>query len=388
MVSINPLASGSWECARVFLPFDLDELAVQSGALRRRRGVKGGESLLRTMLLYGCPKSTLALSSRLARESNLAHLSPEALFKRLSKAEPMLRSAFLHLLTHAAEPEVRFSGYRLLSVDATTLCGPGATGTDQRLHVVYDLGKGLPLSLDLTDARGGETLARHDSFGFGDLVLGDRGYGKGPGLTVALRSGARLLVRFEFENLRLLTDLDDKIWPEQAELCVPDSGPCEICVYLPDWPAPLRAIGERNPKGEVVWLLTDLSPDELGLDQARSLYARRWQVELFFKRLKSLLDLDELPSRDGPMARPWIWAKLILAALAVLTTHERFSPWGQPFQAHSEPMERVPVWPSRVDRSPAHRHSAPARPGPSQRSQTTKSRSQPTLLMETIGSLS
>jgi hypothetical protein len=340
------------------------------------------------MLLYGLPKSTLALASRLARESNLAQLSPEALFKRLGKAEPMLRSTFLHLLGHAAGPELRFAGYRLLSVDASALCGPGATGTDQRLHVVYDLGKGLPLSVDLTDVRGGETLARHDSFGWGDLVLGDRGYGQERGLTKALRSGARVLVRFEFQNLRLLSDYDEKIWLEQAELCVPDSGSSELCVYLPGWPAPLRAIGERNPKGEIVWLLTDLSPDELPLPQARSLYARRWQIELFFKRLKSLLDLDELPSRDGPMARPWIWAKLILAALAVLIAHERFSPWGRPLDDSAEHVEGVPIRFSDPNRDSARRQTAAAPPWPPKRSQAAKSRTQTAMPMETIWSLS
>jgi hypothetical protein len=76
-----------------------------------------------------------------------------------------------------------------------------------------------------------------------------------------------------------------------------------------------------------------LTSEELSVEEARSLYSARWQIELFFKRLKSLLDLDELPTRDGPTARPWIWAKLVLAALAVVMTDERFSPWGR---AHVE----------------------------------------------------
>jgi hypothetical protein len=345
MSAIDTGSSLKWESVRGFLPFDLDGLAVDTGALVRRRGVKGGESLVRTLLLYGLPKSTLERSARLAREANLAQISPEALFKRLRAAEPMLQTIFTHLLTQAAGPELRFGDYRLLSVDATSLCGPGATQTDQRLHVVYDLGKGLPVSIDFTNIKGGETLARHDSFGPGDLVLGDRAYGLGRGLTSALRKGARVLVRFEFESIRLLTDLDEKIWPMQAEACIPASGPAEICVYLPNWPAPLRAIGERDLKGKVVWLLTDLSEEELPIRQVRPLYARRWQIELFFKRLKSLLDLDELPSRDGPTARPWVWTKLILATLAVLISHERFSPWGRPFSLTEEPVEGIRVRP-------------------------------------------
>jgi len=46
------------------------------------------------------------------------------------------------------------------------------------------------------------------------------------------------------------------------------------------------------------------------------LYRLRWQIELFFKRLKSLLHLDALPSREGPTAKSWMLARLIAAALA------------------------------------------------------------------------
>jgi hypothetical protein len=46
------------------------------------------------------------------------------------------------------------------------------------------------------------------------------------------------------------------------------------------------------------------------------LYRLRWQIELLFKRLKSLLHLDALPSREGPTAKSWMLARLIAAALA------------------------------------------------------------------------
>lgn len=41
----------------------------------------------------------------------------------------------------------------------------------------------------------------------------------------------------------------------------------------------------------------------------------RWQVELAFKRLKSLLGLDRLPTKSRPLARFWMFAHLILALL-------------------------------------------------------------------------
>ena len=278
------------------------------------------------MCFCALPKATFESAARSVREIGVAELSSQALFKRMTNSESLLQGLFVHTLGHVVGSAEHWGGYRLLALDATALCGPGAKGTDQRLHVVYDLGKGVPLSVELTDARGGESFRRHTSFGFGDLVLADAAYGVGPGIHCALRTGARLLVRFQFETIRLLGEDGEKIWPEQAEGVLPESGFVDFCAYHPDWPSPLRVVGGRNPEGKAVWLLTDFSEEELPTDQARELYSRRWQIELYFKRLKSLIDLDELPSRDGPSARPWIWAKLLLATLATLLAEERFPP--------------------------------------------------------------
>lgn len=318
---------GEWRSVKRFLPYDLDGCAVESGALQRRRGVRDGEHLVRSLLLCALPKATYDLAAKAAKQANIANISGQALFNRMVGAETLFKSLFVHALGHASSKVESWMGYRMLAIDATTLCGPGAKGTDQRLHVVYDLGKGLPLSVDLTGPKGGETLCRHHSFGSGDLILADAGYGHGKGLTWALRSGSHLLVRFNFESILLLGQDGEKIWPEQADGVLACEGPVEFCVNLPDWPTPLRAIGERNLEGKGVWLVTDLPSDELPAERARELYSRRWQIELFFKRLKSLMDLDELPTRDGPSARPWIWVKLVLATLAVLIADERFSPW-------------------------------------------------------------
>jgi hypothetical protein len=60
------------------------------------------------------------------------------------------------------------------------------------------------------------------------------------------------------------------------------------------------------------------------------LYRLRWQIELLFKRLKSLLHLDTLPSREGPTAKSWMLARLIAAGLAqrLVQPSGPLSPWG------------------------------------------------------------
>jgi len=44
-----------------------------------------------------------------------------------------------------------------------------------------------------------------------------------------------------------------------------------------------------------------------------AVYRLRWQIELAFKRLKSLLHMDKLPTRTEKTSRSWLYAHLIVA---------------------------------------------------------------------------
>ena len=64
-----------------------------------------------------------------------------------------------------------------------------------------------------------------------------------------------------------------------------------------------------------VLLLASLDPEDYPPARIGALYRLRWQVELAFKRLKSLLDLDALRARDKRLARAWIYTNLLAAFL-------------------------------------------------------------------------
>jgi len=259
-------------------------------------------------------------------------MNAQALFFKLVDGEVFLEHCFREALRHATDIHPKkFQGLALVAVDATVLCGPGSKGTDQRLHAVYELSTGTARSIDLTGPEGGEKLSRHASFGKGDLVLADRGYGHANGVKACLASGARLLVRFEFGSIRLIDEESGQPISGTEAKCRMGARErhVEISVRLPNCDTPLRALGSLTDKAEIAWLLTDLTQEELPVDEGYELYRKRWQIELFFKRLKSILDLGELPTRDGPTAKSWIWAKLLLATLATLLGGERFSPSDQ-----------------------------------------------------------
>ena len=62
-------------------------------------------------------------------------------------------------------------------------------------------------------------------------------------------------------------------------------------------------------------LLTSLPSERASAAEVVRLYRMRWQIELAFKRLKSLGGFAALRARDPRLARSWLLAHLIAAVL-------------------------------------------------------------------------
>jgi transposase len=90
-----------------------------------------------------------------------------------------------------------------------------------------------------------------------------------------------------------------------------------------------------------VVVLTTLSETTVSAGQVLELYRHRWQIELAFKRLKSLLQLGHLKKTDQEGAKAWLQGKLFVATLieTLVAVGERFSPWGYFLSAeHGAPL--------------------------------------------------
>ena len=72
------------------------------------------------------------------------------------------------------------------------------------------------------------------------------------------------------------------------------------------------------------------------------MYRLRWQIELAFKRMKSIMDLGHLPKKDPASARAWLHGKIFVGLLVerMVEAADTFSPWGYRLAASAEPMER------------------------------------------------
>jgi hypothetical protein len=87
---------------------------------------------------------------------------------------------------------------------------------------------------------------------------------------------------------------------------------------------------------EYFLLWTSLSP-AFPLTSILDLYRLRWQIELVFKRMKSILGLGHLPKKDPLSAQAWLEGKLLTGLLIerMIRTAESVSPWGYALAAPS-----------------------------------------------------
>jgi len=66
---------------------------------------------------------------------------------------------------------------------------------------------------------------------------------------------------------------------------------------------------------EFMILGTSLAADGYPATEVLAVYRLHWQIELAFKRLKSLLRMDRLPTHTPQASRSWLTAHLIMALL-------------------------------------------------------------------------
>jgi hypothetical protein len=352
-----------WSYLLTFLPprSTLERSAADFGAIRRVREISSASTLLRLMMAYGFCGMSLRRTAAWAGEAGLATISDVSLLDRFRNGADWLGHVLaLKLADHASYVPDVAPGFRVRLIDATSITRVGGKGTDWRVHLTLNLSRLNIDQVELTDSSGGERLSRF-KFNPGELAVGDRGYAHKNGVESVVRSGADFLVRMAWSNLPLLTpdgqpvDVLDYcrqvagMLPVEFPVRIRDSriGPVRLLIIRKSAAAATesrrkvqleatkkkRAVDLRTLEAcNYIILLTSAASERLRAEQAFELYRLRWQIEITFKRLKSLVHLDQLPAKNAALAQVILRAKL-LAALLIDDYTDRylsFSPWGYP----------------------------------------------------------
>lgn len=97
---------------------------------------------------------------------------------------------------------------------------------------------------------------------------------------------------------------------------------------------------------DYVLILTTLSDAAADAAEILELYRLRWQIDIAFKRLKSLIQIDELRAFDPDLAQTYLSAKLLGAVLvdAIRIHGPDFPPTDFPSARTSSTMWRISSW--------------------------------------------
>ena len=330
----------------VALPgMSIDQICRQTGAMRRTRVVKSATELLELCLIHGLSVGSLRTTAAIFSGCHRP-ISDVGVLKRLNNAAPFLRELLRRMLV----PDE----FQHRAVDATVLVSPGGTTSDWRMHAVLGLAADgvQPVAFELTAGAGPDSAehlmrAPHPP---GAVLLGDRGLSSVKQLHAAVTAGHHVLVRVSLGQLAWYAPDGDRVPAERliAESRGLTPGGCR------EWPIEvqtregervrLRLIacrlspsaakrelrkservasrkGHRKPRGitraqsEWLWIVTSLPTTTYSAADAAMLYRLRWQIELYFKHLKSDLAMDKLRAKQPAQVATWVLSKLLLAVL-------------------------------------------------------------------------
>lgn len=301
--------------------------------------------MLRVLLAYGfCGMSTRDVAAW-ANTSGVADISDIAVLKCVRRSGDWLGYLIGEVLKQRAAfaPPIGPSR-RVRLLDASTVSEPGSNNADWRIHLGYDLSRGCVDEVHLTPQKVGEHFSCYN-LNPGEVVVADRGYATRSGLCAVLDAGADFIVRLNWTNvpLRRPDGLPFDLLMALRNLKGDRVGDFAVTFETPGGRIQeCRLVAQRIPEDKAaqaiervkrsrrksktirpetietagyVFVLTSLSAQEVAPDDVLAIYRMRWQVELVFKRLKSLIELDELPADHPQTARAFLLAKLLGALL-------------------------------------------------------------------------
>lgn len=345
MTTLSLTQDSDWQALVAQLPRNYEQLADEHKQLETQYGnakITTADSLLRFILLHVGANLPLRQTVAMMAEAGGPSLSAMRLHMKMRRASPYLQALVERMVnwTAQAKPEL-WAGYVMTMYDATTVCGPGAIGPDARIHTKMRVADVAVVDAIVTDERGGETFKRF-AFEAHELALGDRAYCNPGEVAYARENGADVLVRYNRGSLPLQymgqrLDVLARVRTlvgEDAVLDLPVSFEHDderisgrlIATRLPAAEAEKARKRLRKEQGSsvteesleaaaYVMLFTTVPRERMTASKCLEAYRLRWQIELQFKRWKSLCGFDRLPNYRDDTIIAWLYAKVLLGIL-------------------------------------------------------------------------
>jgi len=358
-----------WSVLTELLPKGWEEKAYELGALKRKRKIESPSQLLQVLLIHLAEGKSLRTTATYATQAGICNINDAALFNRLRVSEDWLRWLCEELIDTLSiplpSPQIS-KKFNLRAVDGTIINEPGSTGTDWRIHYGIQLDSLRCDFFHVSPPKTGESLSLYP-VEKKDFIIADRGYCHRKGIAHVLKNEGHVLIRFHSTSLPLF-DKKKKAFDVLRELESLEYGKIfdkDVWFRDPDSPGQLikgrlcavkrseesiemvkkklrlnaskkgnRLRAETLEYAKYVILFTTVNRHNFNSREIMELYRLRWQIELVFKRLKSLLKLGHLPKKTDASCKAWLHGKLLVALLVekLIMEAEFFSPWGYPLK--------------------------------------------------------
>lgn len=336
------------------LPTHFSELAYQYEAFQCIRKIKSPEELFQIIMLY-CVHDLSLKSCAGVFAQTYGRLSDDAIKERLCKSINWIKSLIIHMfeITHRQSDD----SLRFVIVDSTSIQERGADGATYRLHTAMDLWNLSLLEVVLSTRKVAESL-QHHRFEKGDVVIADRGYSRTKTILPVVDMGVEIVIRYNpnsmltYEKIINNDHIEFKQIDWQEKLNQNSNQPQVIeawmiggtkteqkyyKVYIHAFPRSeadaeqvrrkikrqsSKRCAKNPPKAITLYLanwmliISTLPPTRISAEQIKNIYQARWQIEIAFKRLKSILNIDKLRAKKGSMlAEVYLLGKLFYAVL-------------------------------------------------------------------------
>ena len=355
------------------MPAGYEEACFSTGAIIRKRDIKDPNDLMMLALFHLLTGCSLIEVSEISKLAKLGNISDVAFMKRFSNCNEWFKWILTAIqnttpgIIHYSIPE-KLSEYRILAVDASDVAEKGASGRIFRLHFALDIGNMQAALYNITSNSTGEHL-RNFELTKGDLVIADRIYSSITGIEYCLSKDCHYIARMransfkpynaEGKQLDLLSIMTGKDSGELNAFVRKERGenagkliPVRICFKKKDADAldsTRKKMKRKESKkqttisdstyafNEYIVLCTSLDRTIITAEEVVELYRYRWQVELYFKRLKSILGYGELPKKSEKSIFSWLNGKLMIALLIEsIIGRADFSPFYNGYQEYME----------------------------------------------------
>ncbi len=225
------------------------------------------------------------------------------------------------------EVRVRQALSALTAVDSTILravprmaWAPGAGhGSAIRLHLYFNVFDQIPAAWPITPGNVSEPKVFARTVEAGALIVADRNYGHDFALLAQLQArGVHFVLRL-YNNLvlepvgpdRPLSEADRRagvVWDRRVRFGVQGDGP-------------LLRVVRVEANGDVFHLVT--TREDLSAELISLIYRQRWQIELFFKWIKTILNCRHWLAESPAGVQIQIYCVLIASLLLMLWTGRR-----------------------------------------------------------------